>query len=249
MLNHRRPQSRFFILRAVVCCIVGLLLLMIPAQSSYSFSQWYWVMEQGDIGDDVAELQSRLRYVGFYGGRVDGSFGPGTAKAVRGFQREFGLPADGRVGPQTKGKLVRATKSWTTKDMADYYSVRTTSSSSLFSPAEIKILARTVHGEARGEPYVGQVAVAAVVLNRISDPAFPTTISSVVFQPRAFTAVDDGQIWLEPNAQAYRAVNDAINGWDPSGGALYYFNPITATSKWIWTRPQIKKIGKHIFCM
>jgi len=152
MWNRRRPLSRFFILRTMISCILCFSMLMVTAPSSYSFSQWYWVMEQGDIGDDVAELQSRLRYVGFYGGRVDGSFGSGTAKAVRGFQREFGLPTDGRVGPQTKAKLVKATKGWTTKNMADDSTARTTSSSSLFSSGEIKILARTVHGEARGEP-------------------------------------------------------------------------------------------------
>ncbi|MGM8365325.1 spore cortex-lytic enzyme [Virgibacillus sp. W0181] len=117
-----------------------------------------------------------------------------------------------------------------------------------YSQNDIKLLANAVHGEARGEPYVGQVAVAAVILNRVKSPTFPNTASGVIFEPRAFTAVADGQIWLTPNESAKRAVLDAINGWDPSGNALYYFNPDTATSGWIWTRPQIKKIGKHIFC-
>lgn len=116
-----------------------------------------------------------------------------------------------------------------------------------YSQNEIQLMANAVHGEARGEPYVGQVAVAAVILNRVESSSFPNTISGVIFEPRAFTAVADGQIWLEPDKTSKRAVMDAVNGWDPSGGALYYFNPVTATSDWIWSRPQIKKIGKHIF--
>ncbi|WP_395940630.1 spore cortex-lytic enzyme [Bacillus sp. HMF5848] len=117
-----------------------------------------------------------------------------------------------------------------------------------FSQNDIQLMANAVHGEARGEPYVGQVAVAAVILNRVNSPTFPNTVAGVIFEPRAFTAVADGQIWLTPNEQSKKAVVDAINGWDPSGNALYYFNPDTATSAWIWTRPQIKRIGKHIFC-
>ena len=117
-----------------------------------------------------------------------------------------------------------------------------------FSENEIQLMANAVYGEARGEPYVGQVAVAAVILNRLESDQFPNTISGVIFQPGAFTAVQDGQIWLTPNETAKKAVLDAINGWDPTNGCLYYFNPQTATSKWIWTRPQVKRIGKHIFC-
>ncbi len=117
-----------------------------------------------------------------------------------------------------------------------------------YSQNDIQLLANAVYGEARGEPYVGQVAVAAVILNRVESPTFPNNASGVIFEPRAFTAVADGQIWLTPNETAKEAVLDAINGWDPTGNALYYFNPDTATSSWIWTRPQIKQIGKHIFC-
>ncbi|WP_409293366.1 spore cortex-lytic enzyme [Peribacillus sp. SCS-37] len=117
-----------------------------------------------------------------------------------------------------------------------------------FSQNDIQLLANAVYGEARGEPYIGQVAVAAVILNRLESPIFPHSVSGVIFEPGAFTAVADGQIWLTPNERAKEAVIDAINGWDPTGNALYYFNPDTATSKWIWSRPQIKKIGKHIFC-
>ncbi|MBP1949547.1 spore cortex-lytic enzyme [Virgibacillus litoralis] len=116
-----------------------------------------------------------------------------------------------------------------------------------YSQNDIQLMANAVHGESRGESYVGQVAVAAVILNRVESSTFPNTVSGVVFEPRAFTAVADGQIWLTPNEQAKEAVLDAVNGWDPSGNAIYYFNPETATSDWIWSRPQIKKIGKHIF--
>jgi N-acetylmuramoyl-L-alanine amidase len=118
-----------------------------------------------------------------------------------------------------------------------------------YSQNDIKLIANAVNGEARGEPYVGKVAVAAVILNRVEDPSFPNTISGVIFEPRAFTAVADGQIWLTPDESAKQAVLDAINGWDPSGGAIYYFNPNTATSPWIWSRQQIKTIGEHIFCI
>lgn len=117
-----------------------------------------------------------------------------------------------------------------------------------FSQNDIQLMANAVYGEARGEPYVGQVAVAAVILNRVNSASFPNNVSGVIFEPRAFTAVADGQIWLTPNEQAKKAVLDALNGMDPTGDAIYYFNPDTATSGWIWTRPQIKKIGKHIFC-
>lgn len=117
-----------------------------------------------------------------------------------------------------------------------------------YSQNDIKLMANAVHGEARGEPYVGQVAVAAVILNRVDHASFPNSVSGVIFEPRAFTAVADGQIWLTPNEQAKKAVLDAINGWDPTGNSIYYFNPDTATSGWIWSRPQVKQIGKHIFC-
>jgi len=254
----RRPRGRLFWLKPAMLVALAAAIFVAAPQPGLTFSEWYWIMEQGDAGDDVAELQSRLKLLGFYGANVDGQFGSGTRRAVVGFQREFGLAPDGRVGPQTKLRLSRATKQWNSSYMADYYrggGARRTAAAPLpagtggFSDEEIKLLARTVYGEARGEPYEGQVAIAAVVLNRLTNPAFPQTVAGVIFQPGAFTAVDDGQIWLEPNASAYKAVRDAINGWDPSGEALYYFNPATATSKWIWSRPQIKRVGKHIFCL
>jgi N-acetylmuramoyl-L-alanine amidase len=152
---------------------------------------------------------------------------------------------DGVAGAKTKLRLYNATKNWAPGATGGSGGLPSGQS---FSDQEIRIMSQAVYGEARGEPYVGQVAVAAVILNRVRSSSFPNTVSGVIFQPRAFTAVADGQIWLTPNDTSLRAVRDAINGWDPTGNALYYFNPDTATSAWIWTRPQIKKIGKHIFC-
>lgn len=225
----------------------------LASQSTFSNA----VIRYGATGKDVVELQGRLRFLGFYKSSVDGDYGYNTLKAVKWFQSEFGLKADGVVGSKTKLKLWEASKNWrpTATDVPG--GSENTVKANYTSPAKImglsendlKLMANAVYGEARGEPYVGQVAVAAVILNRIKSASFPNTVSGVIFQPGAFTAVADGQIWLTPNATAKKAVRDALNGWDPSGGCIYYFNPVTATSKWIWSRPQVKTIGKHIFCM
>lgn len=221
------------------------------------------VLTVGFTGKDVVELQGRLRYLGYYDGEITGTFDQKTKNAVTWFQWKFGLKADGIVGPKTKLKLWEATKNWRPTE-ADKpktgggggggASTGGGGSANLakthnLSENDIRLMANAVYGEARGEPYEGQVAVAAVILNRVKSPNFPDTVSGVIFQPGAFTAVADGQIWLTPNETARKAVIDAANGWDPTGGCLYYFNPETATSKWIWTRPQVKRIGKHIFCM
>lgn len=218
-----------------------------------------WDIKYGAIGDDVFELQGRLQFLGFYKGDLDSIFGWRTLQAVKNFQREFGLQhVDGVAGAKTKLKLWEASKEWRptappagtgTTAATPPPPVNIPSANNMgLSEQDINLMANAVYGEARGEPYVGQVAVAAVILNRIKDPNFPNTISGVIFQPRAFTAVADGQIWLTPNEKAKKAVRDAMNGMDPSDGSIYYFNPDTATSAWIWTRPQVKKIGKHIFC-
>ncbi|WP_307149823.1 spore cortex-lytic enzyme [Robertmurraya andreesenii] len=217
------------------------------------------VIQQGAVGDDVIELQSRLKFLGFYHGKIDGVFGWGTYWALRNFQYEFGLPIDGLAGNDTKNKLVKATKNYKANTSSQNQQASKPSSQSQpkkaatnvpsgFSQNDIRLMANAVHGESRGEPYIGQVAVAAVILNRVESASFPNTVSGVIFEPRAFTAVADGQIWLTPNEQSKKAVLDAINGWDPTGGSIYYFNPDTATSGWIWSRPQVKRIGKHIFC-
>lgn len=203
------------------------------------------ILKRGSRGIDVRELQSRLKFIGFYTGKIDGIFGERTYRAVRLFQYEFGLKIDGIAGYKTQEKLKAATKKYNPYNQQASSPVKTSNG---FSAQDLRLLAQAVHAEARGEPYIGKVAVAAVILNRLDSELFPDTISGIIFQPLAFEAVADGQIWLTPDESAKKAVMDAINGWDPSGGALYYFNPATATSKWIWSRPQIKKIGKHIFC-
>ncbi|MDF2720646.1 MAG: spore cortex-lytic enzyme [Paenibacillus sp.] len=209
--------------------------------------------QYGASGSDVYELQGRLAYLDYYRGPIDGDFGWQTDRAVRDFQYKFGMKVDGVVGSKTKVMLWNATKSWapgSTGAGAGTGGGGTGNASAVskYSSEEIRLMANAVYGESRGEPYTGQVAVAAVILNRVQSASFPNTVSGVIFQPGAFTAVADGQIWLTPNETAYKAVQDAVNGWDPSGDALYYFNPATATSAWIWTRPQIKQIGNHIFC-
>jgi N-acetylmuramoyl-L-alanine amidase len=227
-------------------------------------------LKYGAKGQDIIELQGRLKYLGFYNGNVDGDYGYQTLRAVKDFQYKFGMKVDGIVGRKTQVMLWKASKDWsidrtppagsaggTAGGAAAGQAARggaasTTLASSNhlgLSSEDLKLMANAVHGEARGEPYVGQVAVAAVILNRVKSPSFPNSVSGVIFQPGAFTAVADGQIWLTPNETSAKAVQDALNGWDPTGGCIYYFNPVTATSKWIWSRPQVKQIGKHIFCM
>ena len=187
------------------------------------------VYKQGSTGSTVTQIQTKLKNWGYYAGSVDGIYGSKTVAAVKRFQKTNGLTADGICGNKTLAALG-------------------ISSGATANSGNVDLLARLISAEARGEPYVGQVAVGAVVLNRMEHPSFPNTMSGVIFQSGAFTCVTDGQ-WDKPVADsAYRAARDALNGWDPSGGAIYYFNPATATSKWIWSRPLIVTIGKHRFC-
>ncbi|MFC5702069.1 spore cortex-lytic enzyme [Cohnella faecalis] len=249
-----------------ICLVFGLLGLYTLQHSGISRETFgTTTLKQGASGKDIYELQGRLKHLGFYSGKVDGDFGPTTLNSVKWFQWKFGMKADGVVGAKTKLKLWQASKNWkpTAAELPGGAAAGTGAAGGAppandnklpaanklgFSEKELKIMANAVYGESRGEAYEGQVAVAAVILNRVKSSEFPNTPTGVIFQPGAFTAVADGQIYLEPNESARKAVNDAINGWDPSDGCLYYFNPETATSKWIWTRPQYKKIGKHIFC-
>ncbi len=174
-------------------------------------------------------VQTKLKNWGYYTGAVDGIYGSKTRAAVVAFQRKNKLVADGIVGSKTAAALGMSLTSQTNNDLY--------------------LLAKCIHAEARGEPYAGQVAVGAVILNRVKSSKFPNTISGVIYQPYAFTAVSDGQINLEPNTTAYNAARDALNGWDPSYGAIYYYNPATATSSWIWSRQIVVKIGKHNFAI
>jgi len=256
--------------------IFSMILFILPTQEKVNaFSNQ--VIQQGAVGEDVIELQSRLQYLGYYNGNIDGVFGWGTYWGLRNFQYEFGLPIDGLAGQTTKNKLVKASKyneqfvkqqinkgnkfthyggtdlnkqkspvpsgqkQQNTAPQPSKQPKATTPKQSKptaanvpagFSQNDIQLMANAVYGESRGEPYVGQVAVASVILNRVNNASFPNSIAGVIFEPRAFTAVADGQIWLTPNEQAKKAVVDAINGWDPTGEALYYFNPDTTNNKY-----------------
>ena len=188
----------------------------------------------GSRGQEVTTIQTKLKRWGYYNGNIDGIYGSQTLAAVKYFQRKNGLTVDGIAGTRTL------------QAMGIYNSSSSSTSSS--NSNNLNLLARVVYGEARGEPYTGQVAVAAVVLNRVKSSSFPNSISGVVYQSGAFDAVRDGQINLTPNSTATKAAQDALNGWDPSYGAIYYFNPSTATNKWIWSRPMTVTIGRHRFC-
>lgn len=198
-------------------------------------------LRRGSRGDLVTTLQKRLKTWGYYTGSVDGIFGSQTEQAVKYFQRKNGLVVDGIVGPAT-AKAVGI--SLTGGSSGGSSSSSGTGSSS----SDVYLLARCVYGEARGESYKGQVAVAAVVLNRVRSSSFPNTISGVIYQPGAFSVVSDGQINLTPNDTALKAARDAMNGWDPTGGCLYYYNPAKTSNKWILSRPIMMRIGNHVFC-
>ena len=194
------------------------------------------VLKIGSSGTQVRTLQTKLNNWGYDAGSVDGIFGSKTQAAVKRFQQKNGLVADGIVGSKTAAALGMTLTS-------------SSSSNSSYSSQDVYLLAKCIHAEARGEPYMGQVAVGAVVLNRVKSSSFPNTISGVIYQPYAFTAVIDGQMNLEPNETAYNAARDAMNGWDPTNGCIYYYNPATATSSWIWSRKVMITIGKHNFAI
>ena len=203
------------------------------------------ILKQGATGGEVKEVQRRLKQWGYYKGSVDGVFGKGTKSAVIAFQKKNGLTADGVVGKSTY-KALGMTSSY---EILAGQSSNNAQGVNGFSSSDVYLLARTIYAEGRGEPYTGQVAIGAVVLNRVRDKAFPNTIAGVVYQKHAFTAVTDGQINLTPNETAMKAAKDAINGWDPTGGAIYYYNPAVATSAWIFDRQTVTVIGKHVFAI
>ena len=190
------------------------------------------VSRRGSSGSEVRQIQEKLKRWGYYNGSVDGVYGSRTEEAVKSFQRKNGLTADGIAGRKTLNAM----------------GIYSSSSSGGSSSNDLNLLSKVVYSESRGEPYTGQVAVAAIVLNRVKSSSFPNTVAGVVYQRGAFDAVSDGQINLTPDSTSRKAAQDAMNGWDPTYGCIYYFNPATATSKWIWSRPQVVRIGKHIFC-
>lgn len=192
--------------------------------------------KQGSTGQVVKTIQQKLKNWGYYTGAVDGIYGSKTKEAVKYFQRKNGLTADGIVGAKTLKALGMSSSG-------------SSSGSGGYSNSDLNLLARLIYGEARGESYTGKVAVGAVVLNRVKSSSFPNTISGVIYQPYAFTAVSDGQINLSPDNSCFEAAKAAMNGWDPTYGAIYYYNPATATSKWIYSRKTTVTIGRHVFAV
>lgn len=198
-------------------------------------------LRRGSEGDQVITLQKKLKNWGYYTGSVDGIFGSETEEAVRYFQRKNGLAVDGVVGPDTARALGMTLTGGSAQASGG-------SSGTNSSSGDLYLLARCVYGEARGEPYKGQVAVAAVILNRTKNSGFPSSIAGVIYQPGAFSVVADGQINLTPDETALRAARDAMNGWDPTGGCLYYYNPDKTSNEWMLARPVALRIGDHVFC-
>ena len=223
----RRLLGIFLLIALVITFIVTLTIQNNHVQA---------LSKYGSRGEEVRTIQEKLKRWGYYSGNVDGIYGSQTVSAVKRFQQKNGLQVDGIAGPKTLSAMGITSSS------------SGTSGSSSSNSSDVNLLARLIYGEARGESYTGQVAVGAVVMNRVRSSKFPNTISGVIYQSGAFDAVSDGQINLTPDSTAKKAAQDAINGWDPTYGAIYYFNPNTATNKWIWSRPMTVTIGKHRFC-
>lgn len=221
-------RKRLLLALAVIFALNCFIILLAQSASAELY-------KKGSSGNMVSQIQTRLKNWGYYDGAVDGVFGSRTEAAVRWFQRKNGLSVDGQVGSQTLAALGISPGGGG-------------GGGSQSRSGDLYLLARLISAEARGEPYSGQVAVGAVVLNRVEHPSFPNTVSGVVYQPGAFSCMDDGQFDQPVAESAWRAAQDALNGSDPSYGAIYYFNPATATSRWIWSRPLIVQIGNHRFC-
>ena len=204
---------------------------------TYNFSlrnnESFALSKYGSTGNEVTQIQTKLKRWGYYNGNIDGVYGSKTVAAVRKFQSKNGLTVDGIAGPKTLAAMGIASSS---------------SGGGQASNSDLNLLAHLIYAEARGEPYAGQVGVGAVVLNRVKSSKFPNSVAGVIYQPGAFDVVSDGQINYAPNTTAINAARDALNGWDPTYGCIYYFNPNTATSKWIWSRPYVITIGNHRFC-
>lgn len=218
--------------RIVVVVLVNILVLVIALNNNQNPVDA--LSKYASKGDEVTQIQTRLKKWGYYNGNVDGIYGLQTENAVIYFQKKNNLRIDGIAGPETLAAIGISSSG---------------SSNSLgLSTADINLLARVISAESRGEPYLGQVAVGAVILNRINHPSFPNTLSGVIYQPGAFTCVTDGQINEPVSDSARKAAQEAINGADPSSGAIYYYNPAKTTNKWMLSRPVITTIGKHKFC-
>ena len=228
----QKRSKRLCLALAVLLSVSMVLVALVPAVEAASY-------KKGSSGAVVTQIQTTLKSWGYYTGTVDGIYGSGTERAVRAFQQKIGLTVDGKAGDQTLAAMGLSAGGGNSSNSGG---------SGGASSSQVDLLARLISAEARGEPYSGQVAVGAVVLNRIKHPSFPNTLPGVIYQSGAFTCITDGQFNQPVAESAYRAERDALNGVDPSGGAIYYFNPSTATSSWIWSRPLITVIGKHRFC-
>lgn len=228
----QKRSKRLCLALAVLLSVSMVLVALVPAVEAASY-------KKGSSGAVVTQIQTKLKSWGYYTGTVDGIYGSGTERAVRAFQQKNGLTVDGKAGDQTLAAMGLSVGGGNSSNSGG---------SGGASSSQVDLLARLISAEARGEPYSGQVAVGAVVLNRIKHPSFPNTLPGVIYQSGAFTCITDGQFNQPVAESAYRAARDALNGVDPSGGAIYYFNPSTATSSWIWSRPLITVIGKHRFC-
>ena len=236
-------------LSAAAVCAGGALFTSAQADICDMPATYAAVLKQGARGGEVKEVQRRLKNWGYYNGSVDGIYGPATISAVKYFQKKNGLTADGICGKATYAALgmndsVRVLENGSTDSGSS-----SSGGNSDYTSSDLYLLAKCIYGEARGESYTGQVAVGAVVLNRVKSSQIPNTISGVIYQKGAFTAVSDGQINLTPNQTAINAAQDAMNGWDPTYGCLYYYNPATATSSWIFSRQTVTTIGKHVFAI
>ena len=231
--TNKRLSSR--LLQTVAILLINALFLCL---FSFQTETEEVLSKMGSRGSEVRTIQTKLKNWGYFFDKVDGIYGEKTRDAVIWFQKKNGLTADGIAGPATLKAMGISGSSGSGSG----------SGGGKYSQSDYNLLARLISAEARGESYTGQVAVGAVVLNRVEHPSFPNTISGVVYQKGAFSCLDDGQFNQPVAESCYRAAQDALNGWDPSGGAIYYYNPVTATNKWIRSRPVIVKIGKHLFC-
>lgn len=228
----KKTELLKYIGRVLLILLLNFLLISAAANSLSAPETAQTLSKIGSQGEEVRQIQTKLTDLGYFTSKIDGIYGEKTKAAVTRFQRDNGLTADGIAGTKTLSAL----------------GITSSGGTGGFSSSDINLLARIISAESRGEPYEGQVAVGAVILNRVEHPSFPNTLAGVIYQPGAFSAIDDGQ-FNEPVADsAYRAARDAINGWDPSGGAIYYYNPDRSTNKWIFSRPVITVIGKHRFC-
>lgn len=220
---------------ALILLLIFVMAALLSSCSAAAISYSY-----GASGQKVKEIQTKLKRWGYYTGAIDGIYGSSTVSSVKWFQRKNGITADGIVGKITAQKMGLSLSSGGSSGQS--------SSGQSSATSDVYLLARVVYGEARGEPYKGQVAVAAVVLNRVRSSKFPNTIAKVVYQKNAFSIVNDGQINLTPDDTAIRAAKDALNGYDPTGGAIYYFNPAKTNNAFMHSRPVITVIGSHTFC-